>query len=180
MLKARVIPCLDVKDGRVVKGVRFVDLVDAGDPVEQARSYDAEGADELTFLDITASSDKGLLAERCKYHHAKTMAATTISTLNRRAAPLRGEDFCAWVMAQSLEKKKKCGKGQCQCQTGIDRQTHGQGIIHTCADQSPTYQQGQQHGSQHAHQPGREIRTRHINRRCKRTSPQQGQGSQTG
>ncbi len=57
MLKARVIPCLDVKDGRVVKGVNFVDLVDAGDPVESAKAYDAAGADELCFLDITASSD---------------------------------------------------------------------------------------------------------------------------
>jgi imidazole glycerol-phosphate synthase subunit HisF len=56
-LKARVIPCLDVKDGRVVKGVNFVDLVDAGDPVEAAKAYDAAGADELCFLDITASSD---------------------------------------------------------------------------------------------------------------------------
>ena len=57
MLKIRVIPCLDVKNGRVVKGVNFVDLVDAGDPVEQARLYDREGADELTFLDITASNE---------------------------------------------------------------------------------------------------------------------------
>jgi len=57
MLKARIIPCLDVKDGRVVKGVNFVDLRDAGDPVEQARVYDAAGADELCFLDITASSE---------------------------------------------------------------------------------------------------------------------------
>ncbi|GAA4171560.1 imidazole glycerol phosphate synthase subunit HisF [Shinella granuli] len=56
-LKARVIPCLDVKDGRVVKGVSFVNLVDAGDPVESAKAYDAAGADELCFLDITASSD---------------------------------------------------------------------------------------------------------------------------
>jgi len=56
-LKARIIPCLDVKDGRVVKGVNFVDLVDAGDPVEAARAYDAAGADELCFLDITATSD---------------------------------------------------------------------------------------------------------------------------
>lgn len=55
--KVRIIPCLDVKDGRVVKGVQFVDLVDAGDPVEAAKAYDAAGADELTFLDITASSD---------------------------------------------------------------------------------------------------------------------------
>lgn len=58
MLKKRVIPCLDVKDGRVVKGVNFVDLKDAGDPVEQARVYDREGADELTFLDITASHEE--------------------------------------------------------------------------------------------------------------------------
>jgi cyclase len=57
MLKVRVIPCLDVKDGRVVKGVNFTDLVDAGDPVEQARVYDLAGADELTFLDITASAE---------------------------------------------------------------------------------------------------------------------------
>jgi imidazole glycerol-phosphate synthase subunit HisF len=57
VLKSRVIPCLDVKDGRVVKGINFVDLRDAGDPVEQARVYDAAGADELCFLDITASSD---------------------------------------------------------------------------------------------------------------------------
>lgn len=56
-LKVRIIPCLDVKDGRVVKGVNFVNLRDAGDPVEQAAVYDAAGADELTFLDITASSD---------------------------------------------------------------------------------------------------------------------------
>ena len=57
MLKLRVIPCLDVKDGRVVKGVNFVSLRDAGDPVEQASVYDAAGADELTFLDITASHE---------------------------------------------------------------------------------------------------------------------------
>ena len=73
MLKARVIPCLDVKDGRVVKGVNFVDLVDAGDPVEAAKAYDAAGADELCFLDITAShEDRGTIldvvsrtADRC-------------------------------------------------------------------------------------------------------------------
>lgn len=57
MLTRRIIPCLDVKDGRVVKGVNFVGLRDAGDPVEAAAAYDAQGADELTFLDITASSD---------------------------------------------------------------------------------------------------------------------------
>ena len=58
MLKARIIPCLDVDKGRVVKGVNFVDLIDAGDPVEQAKIYDLAGADELCFLDITASSDE--------------------------------------------------------------------------------------------------------------------------
>src|SRR5574339_896491 len=58
MLKKRVIPCLDVHDGRVVKGVRFVDLRDAGDPVEAALAYDAQGADELVFLDITASHEE--------------------------------------------------------------------------------------------------------------------------
>ncbi|WP_374575230.1 imidazole glycerol phosphate synthase subunit HisF [Phenylobacterium sp.] len=58
MLKVRVIPCLDVKDGRVVKGVQFLSLRDAGDPVEQARAYDAAGADELMFLDITASHER--------------------------------------------------------------------------------------------------------------------------
>ena len=73
MLTTRIIPCLDVKDGRVVKGINFVDLVDAGDPVEAAAAYDAAGADELCFLDITASHEKrGIIldivrrtAERC-------------------------------------------------------------------------------------------------------------------
>ena len=73
MLKMRVIPCLDVKGGRTVKGVNFVDLVDAGDPVEQATLYDREGADELCFLDITASHENratlydvvARTAERC-------------------------------------------------------------------------------------------------------------------
>src|SRR5918994_2454925 len=64
MLKVRLIPCLDVKDGRVVKGVQFVDLVDAGDPVEAAKAYDAAGADELCFLDITASHEaRGILLD---------------------------------------------------------------------------------------------------------------------
>ena len=64
MLKVRVIPCLDVKDGRVVKGVQFVNLRDAGDPVEQAQAYDAAGADELMFLDITASHEnRGIILD---------------------------------------------------------------------------------------------------------------------
>jgi imidazole glycerol-phosphate synthase subunit HisF len=64
VLKIRLIPCLDVKDGRVVKGVRFIDLRDAGDPVEAAKAYDAAGADELCFLDITASHEnRGILLD---------------------------------------------------------------------------------------------------------------------
>ena len=64
MLKCRVIPCLDVKDGRVVKGINFVDLRDAGDPVESAVAYDAAGADELCFLDITASHEnRGIILD---------------------------------------------------------------------------------------------------------------------
>ena len=74
MLTKRVIPCLDVKDGRVVKGVNFVNLVDAGDPVELATVYDREGADEVIFLDITATSDD---------------RATTIDLASHAAAELR-------------------------------------------------------------------------------------------
>ena len=58
MLKKRIIPCLDVKDGRVVKGINFIDLVDAGDPVEQAKFYSENGADEICFLDISASLEE--------------------------------------------------------------------------------------------------------------------------
>src|ERR1044071_5390421 len=72
MLAKRIIPCLDVDRGRVVKGIRFVDLIDAGDPVEQARRYDREGADELVFLDITASSDSRELV----YDMARRVPAT--------------------------------------------------------------------------------------------------------
>ncbi len=64
MLSVRIIPCLDVRDGRVVKGVNFVNLIDAGDPVEQAKAYEKQGADELVFLDITATTDgRGIMRE---------------------------------------------------------------------------------------------------------------------
>ena len=67
MLKNRIIPCLDVKNGRVVKGINFVDQVDAGDPVEQAKVYDQQGADELCFLDITASNEnRNIILETVK------------------------------------------------------------------------------------------------------------------
>ncbi|TDR93447.1 imidazole glycerol phosphate synthase subunit HisF [Enterovirga rhinocerotis] len=79
MLKVRVIPCLDVKDGRVVKGVQFVDLRDAGDPVEAARAYDAAGADELCFLDITAShEDRGILLDIVRRTAAECFMPLTV------------------------------------------------------------------------------------------------------
>lgn len=70
MLSVRIIPCLDVRDGRVVKGVNFVNLVDAGDPVEQAKAYENQGADELVFLDITASSDNRAIMRDVVEHTA--------------------------------------------------------------------------------------------------------------
>ncbi|HEY5047391.1 MAG TPA: imidazole glycerol phosphate synthase subunit HisF [Rhizomicrobium sp.] len=79
MLKVRIIPCLDVKDGRVVKGVNFVRLRDAGDPVEQAILYDAQGADELCFLDITASHEKrGILLEVVRQTAEKCFMPLTV------------------------------------------------------------------------------------------------------
>ena len=76
-LKTRLIPCLDVKDGRVVKGVQFVDLIDAGDPVEAAIAYDAAGADELTFLDITASADGRFMP--CTISSSSTEASSNVA-----------------------------------------------------------------------------------------------------
>jgi cyclase len=98
MLKTRIIPCLDVKDGRVVKGVRFVDLVDAGDPVEAAKAYDLAGADEMCFLDITASHEgRGILldvvartAEAC--FMPLTVGGGVRSTEDIRALLLAGAD----------------------------------------------------------------------------------------
>ncbi len=101
MLAARIIPCLDVKDGRVVKGVNFVNLVDAGDPAEQAAVYDAQGADEICFLDITASVERrGTLldvvsrtAQRC--FTPLTVGGGVRSTDDVRALLLAGADKAA-------------------------------------------------------------------------------------
>jgi cyclase len=101
MLKTRLIPCLDVKDGRVVKGVRFVDLTDAGDPVEAARAYDKAGADELCFLDITASHEnRGTIldvvartAEQC--FMPGTVGGGVRSVADVRALMLAGADKVA-------------------------------------------------------------------------------------
>jgi len=109
MLKTRIIPCLDVKDGRVVKGVNFVDLIDAGDPVEQAKVYDAAGADELCFLDITASSeDRGTLldvvrrtAEQC--FMPLTVGGGVRSAEDVRALLLAGADKVS-VMTAAVKR----------------------------------------------------------------------------
>ncbi len=101
MLKLRVIPCLDVKDGRVVKGVNFVSLRDAGDPVEQAVVYDAAGADELTFLDITASSDnRDTILDVVRRTAEKVFLPLTVgggirSVADMRRLLLAGADKCS-------------------------------------------------------------------------------------
>jgi cyclase len=101
MLKLRVIPCLDVKDGRVVKGVNFVALRDAGDPVEQARVYDAAGADELTFLDITASHEnRDTIIDVVSRTAAQVFLPLTVgggirSTEDMRRLLLAGADKCS-------------------------------------------------------------------------------------
>lgn len=101
MLKLRVIPCLDVKDGRVVKGVNFISLRDAGDPVEQAAVYDAAGADELVFLDITASSDnRDIILDVVSKTAAKVFLPLTVGGGIRAVADMRrlllaGADKCS-------------------------------------------------------------------------------------
>ena len=100
-VRIRVIPCLDVANGRVVKGVNFVDLTDAGDPVEQARVYDAMGADELCFLDITAShEDRGTLLDIVKRTAEVCFMPVTVgggvrSAEDARALLLAGADKVA-------------------------------------------------------------------------------------
>jgi cyclase len=89
-LKARIIPCLDVKAGRVVKGVRFADLVDAGDPVEAAKAYDAAGADELCFLDITASQERrGILLDAVRRTAEQCFMPLTVGGGVRAVADIR-------------------------------------------------------------------------------------------
>ncbi|MHB1305197.1 MAG: imidazole glycerol phosphate synthase subunit HisF [Acidiphilium sp.] len=101
MLKLRVIPCLDVKDGRVVKGVNFVSLRDAGDPVEQAVVYDAAGADELTFLDITASHEnRDTIVDVVRRTASRVFLPLTVgggirSTEDIRRLLLAGADKCS-------------------------------------------------------------------------------------
>jgi cyclase len=116
MLCRRIIPCLDVKNGRVVKGVKFVDLKDAGDPVEAARAYDKAGADELIFLDITASHERrGILldvvrrtAEQC--FMPLTVGGGVKSVADMRALLLAGADKVA-VNTAAVERPRLIAEG---------------------------------------------------------------------
>ncbi|HPG88079.1 MAG TPA: imidazole glycerol phosphate synthase subunit HisF [Hyphomicrobium sp.] len=139
MLKVRIIPCLDVKDGRVVKGVNFVDLIDAGDPVEAAAAYDAAGADELCFLDITASSDNRdtifdiveRTAERCFMPltvgggvrtvedirklleaGADKVSINTAAVNNRQFVRQASEKFGAQCIVVAIDAKKVSSEGE--------------------------------------------------------------------
>src|SRR5690606_30755209 len=139
MLKIRIIPCLDVKDGRVVKGVRFVDMVDACDPVEDAAAYDAAGADELCFLDITASQEnRGTLldivrrtAQRCFMPltvgggvrtvedirrlleaGADKVSINTAAVNRRRFVAEGAEKFGAQCIVVAIDAKKVSGAGE--------------------------------------------------------------------
>jgi len=125
MLKVRVIPCLDVKDGRVVKGVQFVDLRDAGDPVEAARAYDAAGADELTFLDIAASHEnRGTIldvvqrtAEQCFMPltvggGVRKVAINTAAVARRAFVGEAAEKFGEQCIVVAIDAKKVSGPGE--------------------------------------------------------------------
>jgi cyclase len=138
-LKTRIIPCLDVKDGRVVKGINFVDLVDAGDPVEAAAAYDAAGADELCFLDITASHENRdtifhiveQTAERCFMPltvgggvrtvedirklleaGADKVSINTAAVFNRQFVKEASEKFGAQCIVVAIDAKKVSGPGE--------------------------------------------------------------------
>ncbi len=139
MLKVRIIPCLDVKDGRVVKGVNFVDLIDAGDPVEAAAAYDAAGADELCFLDITASHENRdtifdiveRTAERCFMPltvgggvrriedirrllgaGADKVSINTAAVSNRQFVREASTKFGAQCIVVAIDAKKVSGEGE--------------------------------------------------------------------
>jgi imidazole glycerol-phosphate synthase subunit HisF len=139
MLKTRIIPCLDVKDGRVVKGVNFVDLIDAGDPVEAAAAYDAAGADELCFLDITASHENRdtifdiveRTAERCfmpltvgggvrtiedigrlLHAGADKVSINTAAVNNRQFVKEAAEKFGAQCIVVAIDAKRVSAEGE--------------------------------------------------------------------
>jgi len=153
-LKVRIIPCLDVADGRVVKGVNFVDLIDAGDPVEAAIAYDAAGADELTFLDITASSDGrdatfdmiARTAEQCFMDIRKLLLAGA-DKVSINTTAVKNPDFVAEVsdkfgdqcIVVAIDAKKVSGDGEAdrweifthggRKETGIDAVEFAQTVV---------------------------------------------------
>jgi cyclase len=150
MLKLRIIPCLDVKDGRVVKGVNFVNLRDAGDPVEQAAIYDAAGADELTFLDITASHEqRDTILDVVSRTASRIFLPFTVgggvrSTEDMRRLLLAGADKCginsAAVARPELvaEAARKFGS-QCVV-AAVDARSDGRGgwEVYTHGGRTPT------------------------------------------
>ena len=150
MLKLRVIPCLDVKNGRVVKGVNFVSLRDAGDPVEQAAIYDAAGADELTFLDITASNEqRDTILDVVSRTAARIFLPFTVgggvrSPEDMRRLLLAGADKCAMNSAACArpalvsEAARKFGS-QCVV-VAVDARANGHGgwDVHTHGGRTPT------------------------------------------
>src|SRR3569623_490771 len=129
MFKVRVIPCLDVKDGRVVKGVKFVDLRDAGDPVEAAIAYDAAGADELTFLDITATHEnRGIMLDVVRRTAEACFMPVTVGGGVRTIDDIRtllrsgADKFCDQCIVVAIDAKRVSKAG------GSDRWeifTHG-------------------------------------------------------
>lgn len=150
MLKLRVIPCLDVKNGRVVKGVNFVSLRDAGDPVEQAAVYDAAGADELTFLDITAShEDRDTILDVVSRTAERIFLPLTVgggvrTTGDMRRLLLAGADKCAMNSAAVKRPElinEAANKFGSQCVVvGVDARSEGKGgwEVYTHGGRTPT------------------------------------------
>ena len=134
MLKLRIIPCLDVKDGRVVKGVNFVSLRDAGDPVEQAAVYDAAGADELTFLDITASSDnRDTILDVVSRTAEKVFLPLTVGGGIRAVADIRrlllaGADKCS-INSAAISAARAGARGGAEIRQPMRRRRHRRAAI---------------------------------------------------
>jgi cyclase len=150
MLAKRIIPCLDISNGRVVKGVNFVDLVDAGDPVQQAAAYEEQGADELTFLDITASHERrDTVVELVGQVGKKVFMPMTVGGGIRTAADVRrmlnaGADKVSINTAAILNPEiidEAAAFYGCQCiVVAIDarRNDHGGWTVHTHGGRKPT------------------------------------------
>lgn len=150
MLAKRIIPCLDIRDGRVVKGVNFVDLIDAGDPVEQARTYEAQGADELTFLDITASHEaRDTVVDLVRRVGEQVFMPMTVGGGIRSAADVRrmlnaGADKVSINTAAILDPgiiDEAAAFYGCQCiVVAIDARKNDQGgwTVHTHGGRKPT------------------------------------------